>query len=196
MEIKGFVIETFYENAVGLRFIDDLDIKWEIDGSDWVLYHNNKRVPHDWKVIYTCEKCGREARDYLNVLKNHKYEAICKRCREDYEPQEAINGWREVDGHKLQGEFEEMVALWLTDHNIKFQTHGKITKEAYYYDFNGKKKKYLADFYLPDYDLFLEPYSIITDYQFDDKMKQVKEQVKTIIVKWDTWEQQLNDLIF
>lgn len=198
MEIKKLIVEEEYGDSISIRFIDELDLSWDLDGREWVLYNHGKRVPSDYKVVYTCEKCLSEGIDYLHFLKTHKYEAICKKCRNDnndYNSEINFNGWTEVNGQKVQGPFEEMVANWLYDHNIEFQTHGKIEKSLYYTSIQEKRRKFSADFYLPKYDLFLEPHSVYKDFQFEKKIEELQDQSKILVLDWNDWENQLTKLI-
>ena len=194
MEIKRFIIEEkLRENALGVRFIENPEIEWKIDDSGWVPYYLDEPVPDDWSVRYVCKGCKKQKKDSLKTLKKYNFECLCYDCRNKDEKEYDIhcinsNGWTEVAGHKVQGPFEEMVAQWLLDKNIEFKTHGEIEKNIYYTNpITGKKRKFKADFYLPEYDVFLEPHSSITDVYFDNKIKELKETNKLIVIPWDNW---------
>lgn len=54
-------------------------------------------------------------------------------------------------GTILKGSWEVLVAIWLDDHNIKWEYETK----CFDYEWNGKRI-YYPDFYLPELDLFIE----------------------------------------
>jgi hypothetical protein len=91
-----------------------------------------------------------------------------------------VNGcqWFEIDGKKVQGKFELKIAKLLYEHNINFLTHNDIKPINYTTD---KERKYYPDFYLPDYDLYLEPH---TEYywneEFENKMKKIEEKINIL----------------
>ena len=60
--------------------------------------------------------------------------------------------WFDVDGKKVQGTWEKYLAEQFVEHHIKW-TRSKITFD---YMLDGKLKKYTPDFFLPDYNVFLE----------------------------------------
>lgn len=82
--------------------------------------------------------------------------------------------WFDVGGVKVQGTWEKKVAEKLTELNIKWvkPTHNKDIIE---YTIDNKVRRYTPDFYLPEYDQFLE----IKGYYWNNdrlKMQAVIEQ--------------------
>lgn len=61
--------------------------------------------------------------------------------------------WYEVDGVKVQGTYERDLAKKMCDFNIKWI---RPTKTPIPYNLNNKNKLYNPDFYLPDYDVYIE----------------------------------------
>lgn len=112
--------------------------------------------------------------------------------------------WYEVSGQKVQGTWERDGGLKLSELGI---TWFKVTKktDVLWYELDGKQKAYTPDFYLPEYDVFLE----FKGYWWGrdkEKMKAVIEQhptTKIIIVEKELFQQLLkgdkiwfeNDLI-
>lgn len=198
MEIKKIIIEeSIDEHSVSVKFIDDPKIKWTMKEDAWVPYYNGDPIPFDWILVYSCSKCKKTQKDYLHSMKSNKFDDICKSCRSNKEEKEEMpqNGWTEISGHKVQGPLEEKVAEWLINHEIEFQTHGKIKKKIYYTNVFDKKKKFRATFYLSKYDLFLELRTTYSDFQFEKKIEELKKQEKLLILNWNKWENQLSELI-
>ena len=54
-------------------------------------------------------------------------------------------------GVKLKGSWELLVAKWFDENNIKWEHETK----SFDYEWNGKRK-YYPDFYLPDFDIYIE----------------------------------------
>jgi len=88
--------------------------------------------------------------------------------------------WFKIEGQQIQGTFELEVANWLVENKIKFITHDNIASIKYLNEDNVESN-YYPDFYLPEYNLYLEPHA---KYWWDDKfkwkMKEVKKQVKIL----------------
>jgi len=86
--------------------------------------------------------------------------------------------WYLIEDHKLQGMFELKVANYLLKNGIKFIAH-KGLKSIKYYAEDGNKHYYHPDFYLPEYDLYLEPHAKYWwDDKFEWKMQEIEKQVK------------------
>lgn len=64
----------------------------------------------------------------------------------------------EYNGHTLIGQWELKVAKYLDSQNIKWIN----TISGFEYEWQGKEHKYFPDFYLPDFNLYLE----VKGYQF------------------------------
>ena len=58
----------------------------------------------------------------------------------------------EHNGQKLKGSWEVKVAEWLDSQNVTY----KVEHKGFDYVFENKTKKYYPDFYLPDYDVYVE----------------------------------------
>ena len=63
--------------------------------------------------------------------------------------------WYEVSGQKVQGTWERNVALKFEELGIKWKKL-KTNRDTLEYVMDGKLRHYTPDFYLPEYDLFLE----------------------------------------
>lgn len=75
--------------------------------------------------------------------------------------------WFEVSGQKVQGSWEKNVALKLNELGIRWQKL-KTNRHTIQYTLNAKVKSYTPDFYLPDFDTYLE---IKGRWWGDDKLK-------------------------
>lgn len=130
------------------------------------------------KIIYQNQKYPKkqeinlEKRDYSSdTLKNQKEKLVKKlsinnkggKCK-----------WYVVDGQKVQGTWERNIAIKLSEMNIKW-VKLKTNKDIIQYELDGVIKSYTPDFYLEEYDVYLE----IKGYWWGNdksKMIAVKEQ--------------------
>ena len=91
--------------------------------------------------------------------------------------------WFEVSGVKVQGTWERDIALCFNNNNVIWQKM-KLNVDIWkYLDKSNKTRSYTPDFYLPEYDIFLE----VKGYWWGDdkeKMKLVLSQHKdkTLII--------------
>lgn len=65
------------------------------------------------------------------------------------------SNWYEVAGQKVQGTWERDIALKLEELGVKWQKL-KTNRDTLEYVMDDKIRHYTPDFYLPDYDVFLE----------------------------------------
>lgn len=63
--------------------------------------------------------------------------------------------WYEVAGQNVQGTWERDIALKFEQLNIRW-IKLKTNKHTLKYEMKGKVRSYTPDFYLPDYDIFVE----------------------------------------
>lgn len=63
--------------------------------------------------------------------------------------------WYEVSGQKVQGTWERNIALKLDEMNISWKKL-KTNRDILKYVMDGKERSYTPDFYLKDYNIFLE----------------------------------------
>lgn len=63
--------------------------------------------------------------------------------------------WYEVAGQKVQGTWERNIALKFEEMKISW-VKLKTRKDIFRYTLNNKERCYTPDFYLPDFDLYLE----------------------------------------
>ena len=89
--------------------------------------------------------------------------------------------WYEVNGIKVQGTWERNVAQFMTENKIDWIKPTTNT-HSFRYEMDGVKKTYTPDFFLIDYNIYLE----IKGYWWGkdkDKMKCVLEQHPTANIK-------------
>ncbi len=88
--------------------------------------------------------------------------------------------WFNINGQKVQGKFELKVAKFLVNNNINFIAHNGLKFKKYKKE-NKLDGLYAPDFYLLDYDLYLEPHSnYYWDDKFEWKMQEIKKQVNIL----------------
>lgn len=91
--------------------------------------------------------------------------------------------WFDVNGTNVQGTYEKQIAEKLFELNIEF-IKIKTNNHVFKYEKDGKNHSYAPDFYLPEYDIYLE----IKGYWWADderKMRILKEKyndIKLIVV--------------
>lgn len=101
----------------------------------------------------------------------------------------------EYNGYKFDSSYEVEVAKSLDENNIRWEK-----PKSFIYHFNDAEHTYTADFYLPDFDVYLDPKNDFlieninpgTGYRDVDKIKQVEleNNIKIIILdKYNlTWD--------
>lgn len=62
---------------------------------------------------------------------------------------------RKYKGIEFDSTWEITIAKWLDKNNIKWQRKG--IKTFRWVDSNKRNRKYIPDFYLPEYDVYLDP---------------------------------------
>lgn len=121
-------------------------------------------------------KMGQEARTRLSIQQSIKNRG-------------GKSKWFTVGEYKVQGTWEKNIAEKLTELNIKWKKL-TVNKDILEYIIDGKIKRYTPDFYLPQYNLYLE----IKGYYWGkdrDKMEAVKSQhpnIRIEIIQKDKYE--------
>ena len=97
--------------------------------------------------------------------------------------------WYEVSDQKVQGTWERNIALKLNELNIKW-IKLKTNKDTLQYELDGKTKSYTPDFYLEDYNTFLEVKGFWWGND-KNKMEAVIKQhsnIKIVIIQKDEYD--------
>jgi hypothetical protein len=83
-----------------------------------------------------------------------------KKHPDSYTKNNVVGRVKNIDynGIKLKGKWELIVAKWLDDNQIKWEHETK----SFEYEWNGIRN-YYPDFYLPDFDFFIEVKGYVTD---------------------------------
>jgi hypothetical protein len=83
-----------------------------------------------------------------------------KKHPDSYTKNNVVGRVKNIDynGVKLKGKWELIVAKWLDDNQIKWEHETK----SFEYEWNGIRN-YYPDFYLPDFDFFIEVKGYVTD---------------------------------
>lgn len=94
-----------------------------------------------------------------------------------------------LDGEIYDSKSETEIADWFFVNDIQYEPHKKLPKPS----------RSLSDFYLPEYDLWVE-YDGLMEVRKDDKLKKKamsykKHGLKFIIITRDNWERDLLDQI-
>lgn len=92
------------------------------------------------------------------------------------------------NGCRMESSYEIIVAKDLDAHNIKWEK-----PKSFKYIYDGREHRYTADFYLPEYDVYLDPKNDFlihninpaTGYCDVDKIKLVEEQNNIVVIVLD-----------
>jgi len=127
------------------------------------------------RIINVCNVCNGDIQ--TNVKRNQTYHKECWYS--------IAGGYRKGSGRSkgsyyreqwFDSDFEIEVAKFLDDNNIQWIRN----TQRFYYIWNGKKTYYIPDFYLKDYQLFLET----KGYWWADKEQRTKCAVATNNIQW------------
>lgn len=119
--------------------------------------------------IYCCRECYRNDED-------GKY---CKRKGGGYRKNSTINHRSNFKGYWMDSGSEREFAELLEENNIEWIKNSK--KYFEYRDKNGKLRKYYPDFYLPEYDYWVEIKSKFYETEYlDDKLKAVGDNIEVM----------------
>lgn len=91
---------------------------------------------------YTPSRMGKEAREKLSE-------------RQSLQNSGGRSKWFEVNGVKVQGTWERDVAIKLNEMCVEW-VKPKTNKFIFKYEMDGKIRSYSPDFYLPEFDVYLE----------------------------------------
>lgn len=172
-------------------------IPWNKNGKSW---NSGKTKKTDQRI----KKLGEKLK---LIAKKKKEQGIFKKSgwavwNEDKKRKQSIkmtlnnpggkSKWYEINGKKVQGTWELNIAKKLNDLNIKWERCNPII-----YKKEEKEKRYTPDFYLPEYDKFLE----IKGFWWGDdkeKMKLVLGQNcwlknKILIIEKDLYNEVIKD---
>lgn len=101
--------------------------------------------------------------------------------------------WFVVDGQKVQGTWERNLAQLFSEKKIHWRKL-RTEKDIFTYTLNGKTKRYTPDFYLKDFDVYLEPKGYWWGRD-KEKMRIVKEtypQIRFLVIEKDEYKKLLN----
>lgn len=94
---------------------------------------------------------------------------------------------QEYNGQMFDSGYEVKVAKWLDQNNVKWE-RGMV---IYWKDKNEKQHRYFPDFYLPSYNVYLDPKNKFCIEQQKEKIEIIEKQINLI---YGTPEQIINKL--
>lgn len=100
--------------------------------------------------------------------------------------------WRKatgLDGETYDSISEARVADWLLSNDIEYEPHKRLPKPS----------RSISDFYLPEYDLWVE-YDGLMEVRTDEKLKRKEEfyekhNLKFVVITRDNWQRDLLEQI-
>lgn len=84
---------------------------------------------------------------------------------------------QEYNGNTFDSGYEVKIAKWLDSNNIKWF---KVYEPILWMDIKGKQHKYFPDFYLPDYNLYLDPKNPYCIKQQKEKLDCVSKMINLL----------------
>jgi hypothetical protein len=119
--------------------------------------------------VWTKEQRIKHSESMKRAVENHP---------DSYTKDNVVGRVKNIDynGVKLKGGWELIVAKWFDENNIKWEYETK----SFDYEWNGLKK-YYPDFYLPDFNLFIE----VKGYQTDRDLSKWKSVKNLLVFKID-----------
>lgn len=138
----------------------------------------NGTTQSDLKYIHTC-KCVICGATFLHINdKTKTCGIVCYKKLLSINSKNNTNCGGETNYRKytyknifMDSSWELDIAKWLDEHNIDWQRTRKIM--FWWTDINGNKRRYYPDFYLPKYDLYLDPKNKYLLKKDDYKLNQV-----------------------
>lgn len=115
--------------------------------------------------------------DEMRKRKSDIMKEVVKKYPESYSSNNVCGRTKSIEynGIKLNGNWELHTVKWLDSNNINWIRNSKYFE----YFWNGKIHKYFPDFYLPEYDIYLE----IKGYQRDRDIQKWKAVSNLVIFK-------------
>jgi len=94
-----------------------------------------------------------------------------------------------LDGELYDSRSEAEVADWLLTNDIQYESHKRLPKPS----------RSISDFYLPEYDLWIE-YDGLMEVRTDDKLERKKAfyrkyGLKVLVITRDNWQRDLLEQI-
>lgn len=164
------VLKEFYNSPSGKeikRFQIEKSIQTKIQReAEGRIYKTTKKT----QKVKICNFCKKE---FLAIKKeNGQWPCLCSdECYLKTKTHNAKGIKRqEYRGEVFDSGYEVKVAKWLDENNIK-REKGRV---VYWNDKLGKQHKYFPDFYLPDFDIYLDPKN-------DYCIEQQKEKLDTVV---------------
>lgn len=101
--------------------------------------------------------------------------------------------WFKVSGQSVQGTWERDLAIKFNELGVNW-IKLKLNSDVWEYIIDGKVKNYTPDFYLPDYDLYLDPkgYWWGNDFKKIEEVKKQHKDKKLLIIEKDLFNKLLN----
>ena len=84
---------------------------------------------------------------------------------------------QEYNGNTFDSGYEVKIAKWLDSNNIKWS---KVYEPILWMDIKGKQHRYYPDFYLPDYNLYLDPKNPYCIKQQKEKLDCVSKMINLL----------------
>lgn len=149
---------------------------------------NAKDIPETQNKELTCIVCGKPSngnhfcQSCFNKYKNREIEIHFKNCVESYISDKYCNKrYTCDDGRKVRSKSEKIISDFL----FKYKIRAVYEKTVYYYTKNGDTIELHPDFYLPDYNIYIEHNGMDTQTYKDNKREteqMYKEMQLNIIV--------------
>ncbi len=160
---------------------DDASIRNHI--TNRIEREQTKQLPHCKICFHKCSQCE-------NIILERKTKPGRKTCSRKCQTNASIGSRPYINGRRkniyyetrtgktvlLESSWELEIAQYLDEHKINWTR----PKYIIWIDASGKQRNYYPDFYLPDYDLYLDPKNPWGMVHDEEKMKYISSKVNIL----------------
>lgn len=131
-------------------------------------YDHHKYCKECYSKLIECDICGNILDPEKDEIKiTHNDEILCEECytkKQNYDIRKNyIAEYRAKDGHYVRSKSELTIDNYLYDNRIVHAYEKKIFSKT------NPENEYLSDFYLPEYDLYIEHWGIENNQEYINK---------------------------
>lgn len=140
---------------------------------------NKPSKPKIYQKIKICNFCKKEFLAKRNNNKSETWPVLCSnKCLIETKRKNARgNKTIKYKNYNFDSNWEKLIAIFLDQNNIKWL---QPKEPIIWIDNKHKQRKYFPDFYLPKFNLYLDPKNPICCMQQKDKLENVSKQITLV----------------